>query len=83
MLLLDDHSTCHPSATPVPSGTDDAAQTMQLPKLSYHNMLDTANLIFIKGVFPIALLWPYLICLAELMKTMETSVNIGGPRAEV
>ena len=61
VLLLDDYSTCHPSATPVPSGTDDATQTLRLP-VFYHHTLDTANLIFLKGIFPVALLWPYLIC---------------------
>ena len=62
VLLYDDYSTCHPSATPVPSGTDDATQKHCSFQCFYHHMLDTAYLIFLKGIFPIALLWPYLIC---------------------
>jgi len=51
VLLLEDYSTCHPSATPVTSGTGDATHTLQLPKLSsqhaWHSISDIS-----KGDFP-------------------------------
>ena len=62
VLLLDDYSMCHPSATPVPSETDDATQILCSCQSFHQNTLDTANLIFIKWIFPFALLWLYLIC---------------------